>query len=1024
MNISDRKVNIVNIANPFEYRSSVVTEAMGGVSIRECYGLSGIDRLNLPYLCFYRGEVMLRCDWDSTKLSSGDVLIFMRVYRGVGGKTAKNIGLALSILGGTFLTLGLAGAGLGLSAGLSTAFTIGGGVGLVGGSIITGLAGGVPEKDPVDKQLEAVKSSKVYSLNPRNQKADFGDPVSVIYGKMRIYPPFIAQPYSQYENNKQILYQIFSIGSGDLVNKIDDNSIKYGDTLVESYRASFYKAYETFNPFRTNVAYTKGLENKEIMDEYNETPYILNNREGRERRLEKIELDFVFPKGWYARASELMSEGQKKELGYEVPIGGFFTKIKGKIPLFLNNILDNMLINFQLYPRDVVKNEIGVGEIGTIILRNKIIPDIADPSVLDKLYESNFVKSPVLGATNLFNPSLVYSRGGLFLISNENKRYKEKFINEIQEIKRIGDNFSNYRLIFLLVFDISERRDGRTGEVIPLSNSIWRPDTPFYKDGVFYTLSTWLDNPKRLYIARDSLGTIDITDPASQAWLGQGVFYWKLEDESQVAKIKEFYEYYAKLKREGDGYTNEAATPYRMTVELPVSVGRYRELLNQFGLSTLQIHLKRRIKKDYVDEDGVLVVNEVRLIGVKLFFNDNIFPKLTVVGVKVEESEELSGNDRTRFNLIVNNESKTRLLEVVKDMTLNSNYGIGLNSDRLRSITQSIRNGDPINNYKVNCIFDSKTTIWEALKLVARVGRSEVLTLGDQLVLKRDHVRAIDPAVYIFSPNNIKKGSFKGIYVAPQGDRGNNLKQGFTFSFFNEDRLFKKEEVNYIYNHISGDLKNIPFDRILVESDRVQPEIESIKTDFFGVTNEQDVRREIKFLAKKKLYNRLAIEFKTGMEGRLIRIYDKFIFEHDLVSTSLLVGEVVRFPLKDNPNILELRSEEPLRESGDLLFALKDGRVSRPIRFTKVKGKDYWVELINARPSVTERGTDGSLWLVTTKEGDIYVGNKYYKTRFNIRYLDKRSREFIALEVIPNSFDDITIKAVEYHPEVYAGEIS
>lgn len=73
--------------------------------------------------------------------------------------------------------------------------------------------------------------SPTYSLQAQGNQARLGNPIPVIYGRHLIYPDFASQPYYEYIDNNQYVYQLHVIGQGEY----EIEKIMIEDTPISSF---------------------------------------------------------------------------------------------------------------------------------------------------------------------------------------------------------------------------------------------------------------------------------------------------------------------------------------------------------------------------------------------------------------------------------------------------------------------------------------------------------------------------------------------------------------------------------------------------------------------------------------------------------------------------------------------------------------------------------------------------------------------------------------------------------------------
>ena len=193
------------LENPFDFSTIKTYPVDSEITINQWLeNHGGIQRLNrLPTVCVYQNKELLRAEYDQviddqvcfvTLPTGGDsgsnpiaaiAMIAMAVYAPA---------LAAGMLKGTALA-GSAMAGQMLSAGI-----------MMGGAM---LISAVFPPPGLPNSASPSAGSPTYSLGAQGNAARLGSPIPVNYGRMRIYPDFAAQPYSEYEANEQYLYQLF-----------------------------------------------------------------------------------------------------------------------------------------------------------------------------------------------------------------------------------------------------------------------------------------------------------------------------------------------------------------------------------------------------------------------------------------------------------------------------------------------------------------------------------------------------------------------------------------------------------------------------------------------------------------------------------------------------------------------------------------------------------------------------------------------------------------------------------------------
>ena len=167
-------------------------------------------------------------DWERTPVRDRDVVTVRAGVASGRGSNPLNIILQIGVLtlswyapialGGIFASqAGLTLAGRVLSAAI-----------MVGGSMVVNAL--VPPYD-ADRPSPGADAEPVYSLAAGANRARPWEPLPLVLGTHRMFPDLAAQPYTEYEDQEQDLYQVFSYGLGSL----DISDHKIGDTPLSSY---------------------------------------------------------------------------------------------------------------------------------------------------------------------------------------------------------------------------------------------------------------------------------------------------------------------------------------------------------------------------------------------------------------------------------------------------------------------------------------------------------------------------------------------------------------------------------------------------------------------------------------------------------------------------------------------------------------------------------------------------------------------------------------------------------------------
>lgn len=199
-------------------------------------------------------------------------------------------------------------------------------------------------------------------------------------------------------------------------------------------------------------------------------------------------------------------------------------------------------------------------------------------------------------------------------------------------------------------------------------------------------------------------------------------------------------------------------------------------------------------------------------------------------------------------------------------------------------------------------IFDTKTTVWDALTKIARCGRAVPILRGGILRVFRD--APADVPVALFNARNIIKGSFSVAYIMPSEDTADAVEIGF----YNQ-RTWKADTVTVA----------------LPDSAEESPASDTL----FGATAAEHATREGEYLVACNRYRRVFPTFRTELDGMIPTYGDLIAVAHPMPRWSQ-GGEVVEW----DPDTEVLTLSEPVRwvegENHYIGLTKRDGSVVGP----------------------------------------------------------------------------------------------
>lgn len=288
-------MHVVTVHDPFH--------PLRGREVREYRNRRRICKLapktDRPFIVMVDGQPVLRKDWDQSVGGDQVVIVMMLPEGGGGGGSSplRIIGM-LAVVAASFvvgpMVGGFIGGALGLGAAASAA--IGSGLVLFGGSMLVNAIAPAPtQNNSLSNAASAPAASPTYSLQAQGNTARLGAPIPVQYGRMRIYPDFASQPYVEYSDNEQYLYELLMIGQGEY----SIEAVQIGNSPTTSFQNV---TYEIVQPgavptlFPANVSQSSEVSGQELLTNTPVGPFV-SNAAG--TKCTSIGIDVVCPRGLY-----------------------------------------------------------------------------------------------------------------------------------------------------------------------------------------------------------------------------------------------------------------------------------------------------------------------------------------------------------------------------------------------------------------------------------------------------------------------------------------------------------------------------------------------------------------------------------------------------------------------------------------------------------------------------------------------------------------------------------------------------
>ena len=285
-------MQIVKIQNPFNLADSEVFYCPKRMSVAEIVAEYNVSPQNLPFICFFNGEPLLRQYWNINPRMT-DHLAFLCLPQGGGGGGSNPLKVVLSVavMVAAYYTGGIAAGAYGAFAGAAAATAVS-----VGGSMLINAVIPSPSSSLSSSySSSSLETSPTYSLNAQGNQAKLGGVIPVLYGRHIIYPDFAAKPYTEYKDNEQYLCQLHVLTQG----YCEVEQIRIDDTPISSFAEVEYEIVEPnrevtlFNP---NVVMAPEIAGQELLKDEYVGGFVVNPED---TQINKISIDVVMSAGLY-----------------------------------------------------------------------------------------------------------------------------------------------------------------------------------------------------------------------------------------------------------------------------------------------------------------------------------------------------------------------------------------------------------------------------------------------------------------------------------------------------------------------------------------------------------------------------------------------------------------------------------------------------------------------------------------------------------------------------------------------------
>ena len=266
-----REVETVRLRRPMTVRRFVGTKQPRRTRVITLKGRR-VREFTKPTVCMFNGQPLMRAEWSRTLITERDAVCFVAAPPlqggggGGGGSNPAMIVVAIAILALTIYLGPLAAGALGFAAGSFGAAVVQVGVGValaaVGGAIMS-LFATPPQSATSQPNVGfggAAQTSPTYSLQAQGNAARLGQPVAVAYGRNRIFPAYVGEPYVRYAGNKQYIHALLGVTQGEF----DIEEVRIGETPVGSFESIEWAVLEPGEEPDTDIVDPRWLVCKDI----------------------------------------------------------------------------------------------------------------------------------------------------------------------------------------------------------------------------------------------------------------------------------------------------------------------------------------------------------------------------------------------------------------------------------------------------------------------------------------------------------------------------------------------------------------------------------------------------------------------------------------------------------------------------------------------------------------------------------------------------------------------------------------
>lgn len=257
---------------------------------------------NIPFIVMLNGQAVLRKDWQQ-EVDRDDIVAIIYLPRGGGGggggsnplKIVLMIAVAVIAPQIAFGLLGETLAATTIIGGLTYGTVLSAAIGFIGNALINAAFGSSPSTTSSLKTQDMAAPSPTYNLQAQGNMARLDGAIPVQYGRVCAYPDFAAQPFLEFRDNEQYVFELFCLGAG----AYDIEQIRIEDTPITNFAEVTTQVVPPggfVTLFPTSVDTSVEVAGQEMVDETYIGPFVACDVG---KTTGQYSFDFIMPRGLY-----------------------------------------------------------------------------------------------------------------------------------------------------------------------------------------------------------------------------------------------------------------------------------------------------------------------------------------------------------------------------------------------------------------------------------------------------------------------------------------------------------------------------------------------------------------------------------------------------------------------------------------------------------------------------------------------------------------------------------------------------